>query len=499
MVFTFSLFKTDIDNFSNEDYYKNNENFSNFYSFLDFYKDIVNDDNKKPVFIQSTKNKKGNGSQQNSKGYKYFKIIRDNEEQNKKVWCIKNFIKDDEKNIVFIKTTLNKISDESYEVISNELLNEINKMDYDESIFEILTNEIINKCIYEYKYRKLYIHLCSKLWNDIEFHKKIFFIEQDEEDDNKYFYINKNSGEVSTTSFNNVESLHQHIFENNNFKKYFVNNLKNIIYGFDNTYFATDNLTDEEISKKKKYYLSIFDIVNVLFVEKYISVDIINILIVKLLHLNDTFEIIQSLEYEALYNIVKLMNNTSSFNFVQYSIFYKEIINYTKQLIDSNNLSKRNLFFVTEINDLLSKIINYNNSNFNVKNNTGNNTNNNNNDNKKLVKDNFKNNNFKICKDIISKSNDNERQSIINSLLLLIIEQKNISNDTIKFLNELNSKDVEREFYLLCNNIDDILLDIPNANIKFIKLFNELNINKKNNILLMLESINDDDYSEDDE
>ena len=49
MVFTFSLFKTDIDNFSNEDYYKNNEKFSNFYSFLDFYKDIVNDDNKKPV------------------------------------------------------------------------------------------------------------------------------------------------------------------------------------------------------------------------------------------------------------------------------------------------------------------------------------------------------------------------------------------------------------------------------------------------------------------
>lgn len=489
MVFTFSLFKTDIDNFSNEDYYKNNENFSNFYSFLDFYKDIVNDDNKKPVFIQSTKNKKG-GSQQNSKGYKYFKINRDNEEQNKKVWCIKNFIKDDEKNIVFIKTTLNKISDESYDVISNELLNEINKMDYDESIFEILTHEIINKCIYENKYRKLYIHLCSKLWDDIEFHKKIFFVEHDEED-NKYFYINKNSGESSQDSFDSIESLHEHIFVNNNFKKYFVNNLKNIIYGFDNTYFNTDGLTDEEISKKKKYYLGIFDIVNVLFVEKYISVDIINILIVKLLHLNDTFEIIQSLEYEALYNIVKLMNNTSSFNFSYYSIFYKEIINYTKQIIDSNNLSKRNLFFVSEINDLLSKIINYNNnSNNTVKNNS-------NIDNKKLVKDNFKNNNFKVCKDIISKSNDTERQSIINSLLLLIIEQKNISTDTIKFLNELNSKDVEKEFYLLCNNIDDILLDIPNANIKFIKLFNELNINKKNNILLMLENIMDDDYSDD--
>ena len=64
-------------------------------------------------------------------------------------------------------------------------------------------------------------------------------------------------------------------------------------------------------------------------------------------------------------------------------------------------------------------------------------------------------------------------------------------------MNELNVKDVEKEFYILCNNINDILLDIPNANIKFIKLFNELNITKKNNILLMLENISDDDYSDD--
>ena len=483
MVFTFSLFKNDIDNFSNEDYYKNNENFTDFFCFLDFYKDIINDDNKKPVFIQSTKNKKNNNSnQQNSKGYKYFKINR--EQEDKKGWCIKNFIKDDEKNIVFIKTTLNKISDETYEVISNELLNEIYKMDYDESIFEILTHEIINKCIYEYKYRKLYINLCSKIWNDIDFHKKIFFVEKDETD--KYFYVNKNTGENSNKLFNSIESLYEHIFVNNNFKKYFVNNLKNIIYGFDNKYFITDELTEEEVSKKKKYYLGIFDIVNVLFVEKYISVDIINILIIKLLHLNDTFEMIQSLEYEALYNIVKLMNNTV-FNFNYYSIFYKEIINYCKQIIESNNLSKRNLFFLSEIIELLNKFITYDNIQNSKK--TWSNT-----DNKKIVKDNFKNNNFKACKEIINKSNDND---IINSLLLFIIEQKNISSDTIKFLNELNVKDVEKEFYILCNNINDILLDIPNANIKFIKLFNELNITKKNNILLMLENITDDDYSDD--
>ena len=62
MVFTFSLFKNDIDNFSNEDYYKNNENFTDFFCFLDFYKDIINDDNKKHVFIQSTKKKKNNNS-----------------------------------------------------------------------------------------------------------------------------------------------------------------------------------------------------------------------------------------------------------------------------------------------------------------------------------------------------------------------------------------------------------------------------------------------------
>ena len=100
MVLTFSLFKNDINNFLNEDNYKNNENFLNFYNFLDFYKDIINDDNKKPVFIQSTKNKKTQNNQ-SSKGYKYFKINRENEEEHKKTWSIKNFVKDNEKNIIF--------------------------------------------------------------------------------------------------------------------------------------------------------------------------------------------------------------------------------------------------------------------------------------------------------------------------------------------------------------------------------------------------------------
>jgi hypothetical protein len=484
MVLTFSLFKNDINNFSNEDNYKNNEKFLNFYNFLDFYKDIINDDNKKPVFIQSTKNKKTQNNQL-SKGYKYFKINRENEEEHKKTWSIKNFVKDNEKNIIFIKTTLNKISDESYEIICDELLNEIYKMNYDESIFEILANEIINKCIYENKYRKLYIHLCDKLWNDIEFHKKIFFIDID--DNNKFFYINKNTEEKSEY-FDSEEEIYNFIYKNNNFKKYFINNLKNIIFNFDTSYFIMDNLSEEEVSKKKKYYLSIFDIVNILFIEKHITIDIINILVIKLLHLHEPFEIIQSLEYEALYNLVKSLS-AFSYNFNESFDFYKEIINYNKQILESTNLSKRNMFFLNEIIDLLNKILTTNNKQkWSGKTNEII-------DNKKNILDYFKNNNFKMCKDIIK--NNNDKSSIINSLLIKTLEFKNISSDIINFFNELNLKEVEKEFYNICNNIESLMMDISNANIKCIKLFNELNINKKNNVLFLLENIDESSSDED--
>ena len=116
-------------------------------------------------------------------------------------------------------------------------------------------------------------------------------------------------------------------------------------------------------------------------------------------------------------------------------------------------------------------------------------------DNKKNVLDYFKNNNFKMCKDIIK--NNNDKSSIINSLLIKTIELKNISLDVINFFNELNLKEVEKEFYNICNNIESLMMDIANANIKCIKLFNELNINKKSNILFLLENIDDSSSDED--
>jgi hypothetical protein len=79
---------------------------------------------------------------------------------------------------------------------------------------------------------------------------------------------------------------------------------------------------------------------------------------------------------------------------------------------------------------------------------------------------------------------------------LSILKDVNMLERLISLFNELNLKEVEKEFYNICNNIESLMMDIANANIKCIKLFNELNINKKSNILFLLQNIDESSSEE---
>ena len=473
----YTLFKDQIDKFEDFSKYQENDSFDCFYQFLDFYKEIVNDDSMKPMFIQFAKNKKNNLS---NKNYKFSKFSRENDD--KKAWSIKKFIKNDDKTIVFIKTTLNKISDETYDLVSDELLEGIYKLEYDETIREILSNEIINKCIYENKYRKLYIKLCYKIWSDIEFHKRMFYVDCDVEKPNVLYYVTKSTNVRSNRIFSSEEDIGKYIFNLFNFKDYFINHIHKIIYSFNAEYYSFNNLDEEEANKRKKYTLGIFELVNILSSNKHMNVDVVHILMVKLIHLNDTFEPIHNFEYEILYNIVKYLFSLKEL-YGSYNVFYKEFTNYLGQILANNSLPKRIEFFVTEIIDMLSKMSGISENNIMITQPL------NSNNQMEIIKTNFKSGNIRGCKDIITKINNDNRLQLINNLLLYIIEQRNITNDMIKLLNDLNTKEIERELYTICNNIDDIMLDIPNANDKCIKLINELNIQKRQNVILMLSDI----------
>ena len=89
------------------------------------------EDFKKPIFSQTTKFKKNPNFYKN---YKYVKIDRDKKEEENK-FIFEDPIHEDDKISILIKSYLNKISDENYNIISQEFIDELLNLDYDESIF----------------------------------------------------------------------------------------------------------------------------------------------------------------------------------------------------------------------------------------------------------------------------------------------------------------------------------------------------------------------------
>ena len=174
MCISYSSYKNDIESFNSEEYIKNFQNsilVNLFYDFISFYKEIENEDFKKPIFSQTSKFKK---IPNNFKNYKYLKISRDNEES-KNVWTFESPTSDSDKINVLIKTYLNKISQDTYKKISLDFINELILFDYP-CLFDILSKEIINKCLFDNKYRNLYINMCYKIWNNKQIHYNLIEI-----------------------------------------------------------------------------------------------------------------------------------------------------------------------------------------------------------------------------------------------------------------------------------------------------------------------------------
>ena len=229
MHLSYSSYKNDINSFSSEEY-KNLEtsvSYSFFLEFIEDYKEIENEDFKKPLFSQTNKFKKIPNTYKN---YKYAKINRDSEET-KCSWCFENPLDEKEKITVLIKTYLNKISQDTYKKISTDFINELLLIN-NKDLFEILSCEIIDKCLFDNKYRSLYINLCYKIWNNRQIHFNIVNINEV----NNLFYWNNNGPFTSELCAKND------IFNKNNFKKYFLNYIQKLFIKKD---MYIDNLIDE--------------------------------------------------------------------------------------------------------------------------------------------------------------------------------------------------------------------------------------------------------------
>jgi len=472
-------------------------NISSFFEFIKYYKDIENEDFKKPIFSQTTKFKKTPG---NYKNYKYVKINRDNEEINKeikekkeynkeqkefkKAWHIENFTDENIKISIIIKTFLNKISEETYKKISNDFINELIKI-RNENLFEILCKEILNKCLYDNKYRNLYINLCFKVWSNRDIHYNLVKINND---NNLFYWDYKNN---IYGPFNTENEAKINIYEKINFKKYFLNYIQNL---YNNKDLDLENLSEEDFFIKKKNILLIPELITIMYLEKHICFDIINLLIINLLD-NSVNKYIQEIEIEIIYNLIKLLKEQKTGKLQEYKVIFNEFINIINNEILKENISKRSNFFLTDIINMLELLY----SNTNAKNTNGFIKINNEEENINKFSEYLKNNNTKELIYIYNKVNImNNKKLIIDKFINYFINHKNNNLDMINFLLTIEKNDNELIYEILennVNNIEDIMIDIPYANKKIIYIVKNLNLNndKKELFLNILNNIKDDD------
>ena len=492
MIPSYSSFKNDILSFNYEEYIKiihDNNTFNNFSIFLENYKSIEHEDFKKPVFSQTSKFKK---IPNNFKNYKYLKNIRDNEnnennEKNEKknVWTFLNPTEENDKISMMIKTFLNKISEETYKKISNDFINELLLIKNNE-IFEILSKEIINKCLFDTKYRSLYINLCYKIWNNKIIHYNLINIINK---DTEYYWEYNN--EVYGP-FNNELNAKNDVFNKINFKKYFIDYIQQLYLAKN---FSFENLNEDEIFIKKKKILLLVELIGTIYIEKYINFDIVNIIIIDILHLNNNFKNIEDIEYESLYTLIKLIkDNKKNFNdLIDFKSLFNNFVNTIKTIINNSQLSKRSKFFLEDINlnfelFLSNNVVNKKNivDDENLLNNF-------------LTKLNNENNSIELY-NIYKNINSSYKENIIYKTIDKFISEIKYKKNIINFLIEI--KDGNLIYYILekmIDNIEDIMLDIPNINEKLLYLIDNINYNnaKKINFINILKNINESDSEED--
>ena len=156
MSFDYQLFKNHISSLDYLTYLNNsNTNFQEtFNDFYNFYLKLIKQE------IESTKQLNAKFCKNLNEKGKYSKNNKSPIEL-KKVCSFDSINNENEKLNIIIRTNLNKMTDETYHKISENLILQLleNK---NTQIFKLLSQEIVNKCMYDIKYRNLYINLCSK-------------------------------------------------------------------------------------------------------------------------------------------------------------------------------------------------------------------------------------------------------------------------------------------------------------------------------------------------
>lgn len=350
----YSDYENNIRNFDENFYFKNknlnndsifDDKIDNFCNFILLYKKIEEEDIKKTQLLLNNKNKKNNN-------YSY-NIINFQKQKNSKVWNSHVPKNNDEKLNSLIESYLNKISDESYKKISIDFINELINI---ENIFyfDIISKRIVDKCVMDNKYQHLYIHICSKIWSNRQIHYNLANIKEVNKKyywSSKYDNMNKEYG-----PFNSEMDAKMNIYYTLNFKKYFMNYIQELFIHKNVNFTHIDN--DEEFFLHKRQFMVIIEILGIMYNEKYINVDILHLVIMKLFHMNDNDTNISSIEIDGILNIFKIMDTYKDkhnlFNYFKVPIF-DEYYNYITQIENLPSFNLRTKYFLQDCKDILKE------------------------------------------------------------------------------------------------------------------------------------------------
>ena len=467
MEITYNTFIEDITNFTLDSYISNKNNLfeDNFNKFYNYYL-ILEDEEKKKYNANIIKFKKSINDQ---KSVKFMKINRAPEEY-KKIYDLNNIQDENEKLSIKIRSYLNKISADTYEKICTQLIDELIEIN-NLKIFEILSKEITTKCILDNKYRNLYINLCNKIWNNKQIHLNLINIKKTGYD---YYWNVINNIDVYGP-FKNETLLKNDAFKKINFKTYFLNYIQDQFY---NKNINIDSLEDEVFFEEKKKILSLCELISILYINNHINFDIINIVLINLLHLNNTDKV-KEIELELFHLIINNIykngnNNNNKFN--EYNKLFNQYIETLNGFINLN-ISKRSEFFISEINKILNIFLNKDKNG--LKNNSSNNLTNNSKinisffdslHNKKIdlsynsfkKEQNFEENITKIINLVLDKTKKYDNLFLVQFL-------KKIKNEYTALFNNIINKIIE--------NVEDIILDIPTIKERFTNLIQDLELN----------------------
>lgn len=291
-------------------------------SFLDKYLAIIKMDKKKPLF--SLTNRYSSFPKHKTDRYK-----KHNLKKGENAWVPNTNNKNINK---IIKGILNKISEKNYVKCTNELIENIEKINSFD-LFDILAEEIYQKCIYDIKYHPMFVYLCKNIWDSEKIILNTITIEIK---DNKYFWKKNKENSSINGPFLNKSDTHDDIFKNINFQSILLNIFIREFYKR-NELFNNNQGKNIELNFKNKYSIqSIFKFIISLYQEDLIDSSYLDILFDNIINTS-----IYEEDIECIYKIIKLIP------FPKYDKleFYLDEIETRKSI----KWSKRTLFFFDEI------------------------------------------------------------------------------------------------------------------------------------------------------